>query len=73
VHTRAFVVVFVVLAATITSAQQAPPPSEFTALTIYNDNFAVARTTVDLKFHPGLNDVTTTQVTTQLQSEYLRQ
>jgi hypothetical protein len=69
VHTRAFVVVFVVLAATITSAQQAPPPSEFTALTIYNDNFAVARTTVDLKFHPGLNDVTTTQVTTQLEPD----
>lgn len=68
-HTRAFVVVFVVLAATITSAQQAPPPSEFTALTIYNDNFAVARTTVDLKFHPGLNDVTTTQVTTQLEPD----
>jgi hypothetical protein len=69
VYTRAFVVVFVVLAATITAAQQTLPPSESTALSIYNDNFAVARTTVDLKLQPGLNDVTTTQVTTQLEPD----
>lgn len=68
-HTRAFVIVFAVFAATITTAQQTPPPSESTALTIYNDNFAVARTTVDLNLQLGLNDVTTTQVTTQLEPD----
>ena len=70
-HARAFVVLLsaAVLAATITTAQQTPPPSESTALTIYNDNFAVARTTVDLHLQPGLNDVTTTQVTTQLEPD----
>lgn len=68
-HTRAFVIVLAVLASTIATAQQAPLPSESTSLTIYNDNFAVARTTVDLKLQPGLNDVTTTQVTTQLEPD----
>src|SRR5882762_4814998 len=42
--------------ATTASAQQPPPP---TALTIYNQNFAVARATVDLDLHPGANEVTT--------------
>jgi hypothetical protein len=53
VQTRAFAVFFVLLAATVTAAQQTPPPSESTALTIYNDNFAVARTTVDRSFSLG--------------------
>jgi hypothetical protein len=69
VHTRAFAVILTVLTATITTAQQTPPASESTALTIYNDNFAVARTTVELNLQPGLNDVTTTQVTTQLEPD----
>lgn len=68
-HTRAFVLVFVFLASTITTAQQTPPPNESAALTIYNDNFAVVRSTVDLHLQPGLNDVTTTQVTTQLEPD----
>jgi len=38
-----------------------------TALTIYNQNFAVARTTVDLDLKAGTNEVTTTNVTTQLE------
>jgi len=62
---------FVVLAfaAVAATAQQSAPPGDTTALTIYNDNFAVARTTVDLNLHPGVNDVTTTQVTTQLEPD----
>jgi hypothetical protein len=69
VHNRTLVVVLVVLAATTTFAQQTPPPSVPTALTIYNDNFAIARTTVELNLQPGLNDVTTTQVTSQLEPD----
>ena len=39
------------------------------ALTIYNQDFAVARTTVDLDLHPGANQVTTTNVTSQLEPD----
>ena len=39
------------------------------ALTIYNQDFAVARTTVDLDLKAGNNDVTTTEVTSQLEPD----
>jgi len=39
------------------------------ALTIYNQDFAVARTTLDLDLHPGLNEVTTTGVTSRLEAD----
>jgi hypothetical protein len=39
------------------------------ALTIYNQDFAVARTTIDLDLHSGLNEVSTNQVTTQLEPD----
>ena len=62
-----------VLVATSASAQQ-PASSSSTssvpaALTIYNENFAVARTTIDLDLHPGINEVSTDQVTTQLEPD----
>ena len=61
----------VVIVATSVAAQQpdtqlATPP---TALTIYNQDFAVARTQVDLNLHSGLNEVVTNQVTTQLEPD----
>lgn len=40
-----------------------------TALTIYNQDFAVARTTVDLDLKAGTNQVTTTNVTTMLEPD----
>jgi len=40
-----------------------------TQLTIYNDNFAVARTTVPLDLHAGPNEVLTTNVTSQLEPD----
>jgi hypothetical protein len=40
-----------------------------TALTIYNQDLAVARTTVDLDLKPGNNEVTTTKVTSQLEPD----
>jgi hypothetical protein len=45
-------------------AQQAP-----ISLTIYNQDFAVARTSVDLALQPGTNEVTTTEVTSQLEPD----
>src|SRR5580698_11503058 len=50
-------------------AQSASAPSVPAALTIYNENFAVARTTVDLDLHPGINEVSTNEVTTQLEPD----
>ncbi len=47
----------------------APSTSPAAALTIYNEDFAVARTTLDLDLHPGLNEVSTNQVTTQLEPD----
>jgi hypothetical protein len=51
---------------TFALAQQASAP---VSLTIYNQNFAVARTTVDLALTPGTNEVTTTEVTSQLEPD----
>ena len=39
------------------------------ALTIYNQDFAVARTTIDLDLRAGRNEVSTNQVTTQLEPD----
>jgi hypothetical protein len=39
------------------------------ALTIYNQDFAVARTTVDLNLKTGPNQITTTNVTSQLEPD----
>jgi hypothetical protein len=47
-------------------AQQAGAP---VSLTIYNQDFAVARTSVDLALQPGTNEVTTTEVTSQLEPD----
>ena len=40
-----------------------------TALTIYNQDLAVARTTVDLDLKQGTNEITTTKVTRQLEPD----
>jgi len=55
------------LASASALAQQ--PSAGPTALTIYNQDFAVARTQIDLDLHPGHNEVTTTQVTSQLEPD----
>ena len=39
------------------------------ALTIYNQDFAVARTSIDLDLHPGPNEITTTHVTSMLEPD----
>ena len=57
------------VAALLTALQaqaQQPPP---VALTIYNQDFAVARTSIDLDLHPGLNEITTTDVTSRLEPD----
>ncbi len=45
------------------------PANSPTQLTIYNKDFAVARTIVPLDLHPGLNEVLTTNVTSQLEPD----
>lgn len=68
-HIRYLIVA--IFAATSLAAQQpaAQPSAAPTALTIYNQDFAVARTQIDLDLHPGLNEVVTNQVTTQLEPD----
>ncbi len=48
------------------AAQQPAPPAQ---LTIYNEDFAVARTSVPLDLHTGTNEVLTTRVTSQLEPD----
>jgi hypothetical protein len=45
------------------------PAATPTQLTIYNEDFAVARTTVPLNLKSGMNEVTTTSVTSQLEPD----
>lgn len=55
----------VVLVTALAQAQQSQP----VALTIYNQSFAVARTSLDLDLHPGLNQITTARVTSMLEPD----
>jgi hypothetical protein len=48
-------------------AQQPSAPP--VALTIYNQDFAVARTSIDLDLHAGVNEIMATQVTSQLEPD----
>ena len=43
--------------------------TEATRLTIYNDDFAVARTMIPLNLHVGVNEVVTSSVTSQLEPD----
>jgi len=53
----------------LTSALAQQPPAQPTALTIYNENFAVARTQIELDLRAGRNEITTTDVTSQLEPD----
>jgi hypothetical protein len=55
------------IAAPVALGQQAP--SSPVALTIYNQDFAVARTAIDLDLHPGKNEVTSSEVTSRLEPD----
>lgn len=58
--------VFAVLIPVLSASAQQPQP---VALTIYNQNFAVARTFLDLDLHAGLNEITTDGVTSRLEPD----
>jgi hypothetical protein len=60
-------VTLIAISAGFAGAQQ--PAASATKLTIYNEDFAVARTTVPLNLKPGVNEVTTTSVTSQLEPD----
>jgi hypothetical protein len=57
----------VFLAAALSAAQE--NTTQPVALTIYNQDFAVARTYLDLNLHPGMNEVTATGVTSRLEPD----
>jgi hypothetical protein len=57
------------LAALFTAAFVHAQESQPVALTIYNQNFAVARTSIDLDLHPGINEITTSRVTSMLEPD----
>lgn len=57
------------LLAALPLAAQSPSATAPTQLTIYNQDFAVARTTIPLDLHAGTNEVLTTNVTSQLEPD----
>ena len=57
----------VLLSVSSVNAQQ--PAAAPTSLTIYNQDFAIARTTVSLDLKAGVNEVVTTNVTSQLEPD----
>jgi hypothetical protein len=61
--------IFCLLVASCVSAGAQQNQAGGTALTIYNQDLAVVRTTVDLGLKPGNNEVTTTKVTSQLEPD----
>jgi hypothetical protein len=64
---RCFLFLPLLLAASYLVAQE--PTTVLTQLTIYNQDFAVARTSVPLDLHAGMNEVLTTNVTRQLEPD----
>ena len=60
------VIISILLAAPAAIAQQSSQP---VALTIYNQDFAVARTSIDLDLHSGVNEVSTSGVTSRLEPD----
>ena len=66
----AYSILFALLSTPLAFAQQDKPQSDQpVALTIYNQSFAVARTYLDLDLHAGLNEITTTHVTSRLEPD----
>ena len=64
----------IVSMATLVVSQVAPPMAfaqepQPVALTIYNQNFAVARTFLNLDLHAGVNEITTDSVTSRLEPD----
>ena len=59
-------ILIALLATPLALAQQDTQP---TALTIYNQSFAVARTFIDLDLHTGVNEITTPNVTSRLEPD----
>ena len=68
-YPRLFVAALCSLASPAFAQQPRQSNAPAAALTIYNENFAVARTSIDLDLHPGINEVSTNQVTTQLEPD----
>jgi len=63
---RIYSLVVAILILALSASAQQPQP---VALTIYNQNFAVARTFLDLDLHAGINEITTDSVTSRLEPD----
>jgi len=68
-RTRSLLRPLAVAALTVSTTMAQQPATSPTALTIYNQDFAVARTTVPLDLKQGNNEVLTSSVTSQLESD----
>ena len=66
---RSMITTGLLAALTAVATAQQPSTHAGTHLTIYNDDFAVARTTVPLTLHAGVNEVLTTSVTSRLEPD----
>ena len=62
-------IAFILAAVCLATAAAQQNQSSGTSLTIYNSDLAVARTTVDLNLKQGMNEVTTTKVTSQVEPD----
>jgi hypothetical protein len=61
--------IFCLLLVSFVSASAQQNQASGTALTIYNQDLAVVRTSVGLDLKPGINEVTTTKVTSELEPD----
>ena len=59
----------IVCAIAVQAAHSAPPHTSAPSLTLYNDNFAVVRDTLQLTLKPGINQVRYQEITTQLEPD----
>src|ERR1700761_3950718 len=66
---RSILTVGLLAALAAAATAQQPSTQTGTHLTIYNDDFAVARTTVPLNLHAGMNEALTTSVTSHLEPD----
>lgn len=64
-----FFAAFLLCVSAFGQANTTPPAANSTQLTIYNGDFAVARTSVPLDLHAGTTEALTTDVTSQLEPD----
>jgi hypothetical protein len=69
VRIHSFLFVFCLAISAMAQSTVTPATVPSTALTIYNDDFAVARSAIQLDLHAGVNEVRTNQVTAKVEPD----